>query len=84
MSFLYGFLGALLMVGLLVGGAVIGWHGHRVYVEKTTHAPEPVEGPDAEELQRLKEGQQAFRQLSNYTAEVAYGLNRDILGGDGR
>lgn len=79
MTFLYGFLGGLAVVGLLTVGGVFGWKAHKAFTRYT--APK-VAPPGEQELQRLKESQKAFRQLSNYSAEIAYGMTDSTTGGD--
>ena len=79
MTFLYGFLGGLAVIGLLAVGTLIGWKSHKAFTRYTAPKVEPVEEA---ELKRLKEGQVAFRQLSNYSMETAYGMTGDA-GGDG-
>ena len=74
MTFLYGFLGGLAVVGLLAIGVVAGWKAHKAFNRPTATSPEK------DELDRLKAQQQAFRELSNYSMETAYGM-RDA-GGD--
>ena len=81
MTFLYGFLGGLAVVGLLATGGVLGWQMHKAVVR---HTSPTVEAPEQEELERMKASQQAFRELSNYSAEVAYGMRGAPAGGDRR
>ena len=73
MTFLFGFLGGLAVVGLLVTGAVAGWKAHKAFARPKATSPEQ------KELDRLEAQQKAFRELSNYSMETAYGM-RD--GGD--
>ena len=73
-TFLFGLLGALLALGLLAGGGVIGWKARGFYTSLT--APK-AQKPEEEERRRLIEQQQAFRQLQNYSAERAYGMVND-------
>jgi len=80
MTFLFGFLGGLAVVGLLALGGLIGWNTHKAFTRYT--APK-VSPPGEAELQRLKDTQAAFRQLSNYSAETAYGMTKSVTGGDG-
>ena len=72
MEFLLGFLGAILAVGLFVAGAVLGWRckekdfarNQQATAEKLTEA----------EKRRLKEEQEAWTALHNYSVEDAYGI----------
>ena len=68
MTFLFGFLGGLAVVGLLALGALVGWRAHKAFSRPKAAAPEK------EELDRLKAQQAAFRELSNYSMETAYGM----------
>ena len=75
--FLYGVFGALFVLTLLSIGALIGWN-----LRARTWKPK-AEAPDVSEIQRMQEEQDAFRQLQNYSADVAYGLAKNELeGGD--
>ena len=80
MTFLHGFLGGLAVVGLLAVGGLIGWKVRGLFTRYTTHKAAP---PEKEELERLKATQAAFRQLSNYSMETAYGMSESPTGGDG-
>lgn len=68
MEVIYGALGALTVVALLVLGAFAGWkaRGH-FYGAK-------AERPAAEEVKRMEAEQAAFIQMQNYNADVAYGI----------
>lgn len=69
MDLLYGALGALFVLALLLAGALLGWFLRGAAYRRT------AEKPKAEELRRLAEEQAAFRQLQNYNAETAYGTS---------
>ena len=77
MTFLYGFLGGLAVVGLLALGALAGWKAHKAFAR-----PKAV-NPEKKELDRLAEQQKAFRELANYSMETAYGMGGSSTGGDG-
>jgi len=79
MPFVIGFLGGLAVVGLLAAGAVLGWRAHTLFARHT--APK-VQSPEDTELEKLKATQQAFRELSNYSMETAYGMRDYSVGGD--
>ena len=68
MEVIYGALGALTVVALLVLGAFAGWkaRGH-FYGAK-------AERPAAEEVKRMEAEQAAFIQMQNYNADVAYDI----------
>lgn len=80
MDFIFGFIGALLAIALFAGGVFCGW---RLKVadqkrERVITAQELNE----KERQMLKEQQEAFNRLQNYTVEDAYGLNRQDTPGE--
>lgn len=78
--FLYGFLGAFVLLSLLTAGVALGWQGHKLLLRYRTPVASP---PEQAELQRMQESQRAFRQLTNYSAECAYGLTAETMqGGD--
>lgn len=79
MPFVIGFLGGLAVVGLLTVGVALGWKAHTLFARHT--APK-VQSPEARELEQMKATQQAFRELSNYSMETAYGMRDDSVGGD--
>ena len=68
-SVLYGLLGFLLAAALMSGGFVLGWKLHA----RQTKPPTPEE-LGAQDRQRLINEQNAFRDMMNYNADVAYGL----------
>lgn len=68
MEFLYGALGAVAVIALFSLGVFAGWRLHGRYCRPK------AEKPDDEALRRLKEEQEAFHQLTHYSADVAYGL----------
>lgn len=71
MTFLYGFLGALVCLTLLAGGGVIGWNICKVV---TRRSKPDLPQPEERERKRLVEEQKAFRHLQNYSTEQAYGM----------
>lgn len=82
MNFVIGFLGALTVVALFVGGGIFGWCAHKTFLKHTT----PVaEKPGEKEREMLKAQQQAFRVLQNYSTERAYGMvtDPDFIRGEG-
>lgn len=80
---LLGFVGALVLIGLLAAGGLLGWFAHKTFMEHTTPAAEPL---TEKERKKMVEEQQAFRQMQSYSAEQAYGMNNEDYiqrGGDG-
>jgi len=71
MNFVIGFLGGLAVVALLSVGGLCGWNAHKTFIK---HTAPVAEKPGDEERRRLREEQQAFRELQNYSTERAYGL----------
>ncbi len=79
MMILYGALGAVSVMTLFALGVFAGWKLHARFARRT--APDPEE----KELRRIKAEQDAFRQLQNYNADIAYGIkpaSGDEDGGD--
>ncbi len=71
MTFIYGFLGAILALAVFAAGAICGWRLNEKMREKKAVIAEQQVGE--EERRRLKAEQDAFRQLINYNTSVAYG-----------
>ena len=69
---LYGLIGFILALGIFVLGFLAGM--------KYQRPADPVEPGDDEkerirkELDRMEKEQEAFRQLTGYSADIAYGL----------
>ena len=72
MEFLFGFLGAMLAVCLLLGGVALGWvlRGKMLAKERQITANQLTEA----EKRRLREEQEAWTALHNYSVEDAYGI----------
>lgn len=71
MTFCIGFLGALCAAGLLGVGCALGWKVHSALTVRSRPRPRAVE---ERERRRLREQQQAFQTLQNYSQERAYGM----------
>jgi len=68
---IYGAIGAVAVLLLLAFGAFLGWALHvRVYRPR-------AERPDEEAIRREQERQDAFLQMQNYNADIAYGIGQD-------
>ncbi len=72
MEFLFGFLGAMLAVCLLLGGVALGW----VLREKMLAKERQITANQLTEAEkrRLREEQEAWTALHNYSVEDAYGI----------
>ena len=66
MYFVIGFCGALACLVIFGAGTVIGWNIYRL-----------TRKPDASTSADARDEIDAFRRLQNYTAEDAYGQNRE-------
>jgi hypothetical protein len=72
MEFVIGFLGALVALALIGAGAVLGWTLHNrfgVAEQKVT-----AEALTEKQKQHLKEEEEAWAALHNYSPEIAYGM----------
>lgn len=72
----YGALGMLAVLGLLLGGAALGWRARGAWQERTRQAA--VKEATEEERRVLAEQQRAFEGMLNYSADQAYGMNKDL------
>lgn len=70
---IYGFVGAILALGLFAAGAYCGWRMNDKLREKKTVIAEREIGEA--ERNRLKREQEAFRTMLNYNPDMAYGIN---------
>jgi hypothetical protein len=72
MEFLFGFLGAVIAVCLLLGGVALGW----VLREKMFAKERQITAGQLTEAEkrRLREEQEAWTALHNYSVEDAYGI----------
>lgn len=82
MPFLYGIIGAVIALGLFIGGVFAGWKAHAKLYRVT-----PREPTQAEKIELLtqEEEQKAWRMMRDYNVDRAYGMNRDPMqeaGGD--
>ena len=80
MDFLFGALGAVLALGLFNAGVFVGWRLHGRFCRPK------ADSPDEDSIRQMKAEQDAFRQLTHYSAEVAYGIqpagNDSFAGGE--
>lgn len=70
---IYGFVGAILALGLFAAGAYCGWRMNDKLREKKAVITERQIGEA--ERERLKREQEAFRTMLNYNPDMAYGIN---------
>lgn len=74
-AMLYGALGAFLTLFVLATGIIIG---------RGMNAPrKPADEPTEAEKRRMREAQEAFDRLQNYTVEQAYGMTTPLNGAEG-
>ena len=73
MSFVIGFAGAILALGVFAVGVVCGWRMNEKMREKKAVITERQIGEA--ERERLKREQEAFRTMLNYNPDMAYGVN---------
>lgn len=69
---LYGFAGALAVIALLGLGFFVGWKAHRS--RRIIMTKELAEELSEQERKRLRQEQEAFNLVQNYTVERAYGM----------
>ena len=82
MEIIIGMLGAFVGVGIFVFGF---WLGKEMNKPKKVDPSEPTEDElnrIQEERRRFLEDQEAFRNLMNYNADMAYGVTGNNLLGD--
>lgn len=74
METIFGLIGALVGIGIFMFGF---WFGRETYKPKKAETTDPTEDElnrIQEERRRFLEDQQAFRELMNYNADMAYGV----------
>lgn len=76
LNVLYGALGVLLVLGLLVLGFFMGWRARILWLTHTSRAV----NREINEKERLafEAQQRAFDDLLSYNTETAYGMNANI------
>lgn len=75
---MYGAVGALSVLALLLLGGLAGWKANEVFNSRA----KPCAAEDATEEQRrqLRLQQQAFEEMLHYNQDTAYGTNRLVSG----
>lgn len=80
MSFVYGVLGAVLVVAVFVGGFLCGRKlTFPEQAERVSEADRELTETERRERDRLVAEQDAFRQMMSYTADTAYGVTAPTL-----
>ena len=69
MEIMMGIFGASVVIFAFTGGVLLGRQ-----TAENKELPRSCHGGEQESLKRMKEGQEAFHLLQNYSAERAYGL----------
>lgn len=72
----YGAVGVLAVLALIVAGFATGWRAHIAWQKHTRQAV--LDEVTEEERLRLLDEKRAFDGLLNYNVEQAYGMNRDL------
>ena len=82
MELIYGAVGAVAVLLLVLGGGVAGWK-LREFVSRQV-ARQHAEALSEEEVREQQEQQAAFRQMQSYNVDMAYGYKPQNapLGGD--
>ena len=75
MEFVIGFGGAVVAMILMIAGVVFGWKSRECAYERETRAT--AEQLTEVEKRRLREEAEAWMALHNYSADDAYGMNRE-------
>lgn len=83
LNFIYGALGVVFALGLIAGGFVLGWKGHKKFTERAKVVAESQY--TEQQVRQMEEDKVAFEELLRYNAATAYGTDRgldDLLKGD--
>ncbi|MBR3704472.1 MAG: hypothetical protein IKM11_03170 [Oscillospiraceae bacterium] len=82
-NLIYGALGALAVISLLLAGGAIGWTACRTF-DRWGRKAAAQEATD-EQRRRMVEQQEAFEQMLRYDRDTAYAIPSGMAqGGDGR
>lgn len=74
MHFIIGFCGALACLGVFGLGVAVGWN----VCLRVRNSADALPAPQgASGGQAVRDEQEAFRRLQNYSAEDAYGMNQE-------
>lgn len=74
---IYGAVGVIAVLLLLLGGAFLGWKLHAAYLKHNTRVVR--EELTEEQKQKFAADMAAWDAMMNYSTEAAYGLTRDPL-----
>ena len=75
-SFIYGILGAVAVLGLFAAGAVVGWRLRGKTAEFQHHEAETKY--TEQQLKSMRQMDEALNKMMEYSAETAYGMDRGL------
>lgn len=75
-SFIYGILGAVAVLGLFAAGAVVGWRLRGKTAELQHHEAETKY--TEKQLKSMRQMDEALNNMMEYSAETAYGMDRGL------
>lgn len=76
---MWGVVGTLMTLAIVAGVFILGWKANDIYRAKMVKAEARV--LSEKEKKRQEEDAEAFRQLLDYSAEVAYGMKTEKFNG---
>ena len=76
---MWGVVGTLMTLAVVAGAFILGWKANDIYRAKMVKAE--ARTLSEKEKQRQKEDAEAFRQLLEYSPEMAYGIKSERLDG---
>ena len=74
LNFIFGAIGALVVIALIAIGFVIGWHANNAFRRHSTRVA--AEEASEEERRQLIADQRAFETMLNYNQDIAYGITK--------
>ena len=76
LNIVYGAVGVIAVLLLLLTGAIIGWRLHVAYLKHNTRVVR--QELTEEERQKFRADQAAWEAMMNYSTEAAYGMQRSL------
>ena len=76
---MWGVVGTLMTLGVVAGAFIFGWKANDIYRRKMVRAE--AKALSEKEKERQREDAEAFRQLLEYSPEMAYGMKAEKFGG---